>query len=86
MKLQNKNTVHEASDEPSDQEAIEFHDTNPICDIMESGNRRQLVPSQKDLETILQLAEVPPRPTPELIAGFKQVRKNLYRRISTWLV
>jgi NAD(P)H-dependent FMN reductase len=72
MKLQNKNVAQEASD----QVASELPNANPICDIMESGNHRQLVLSQKDLETILQLAQAPPQPTPELIAGFRNAMKK----------
>lgn len=67
MKLQDKKIV---SDSDSNR------DVNPIKDIMTSDVRQRVLVSEADAETLRQLKQNPPLPTPELIEMLKQNPKS----------
>jgi hypothetical protein len=67
MKLQDKKIV---SDSDSNRDA------NPVKDIMTSNVRQRVRLSDADAETLKQLKQNPPPPTPELIEMLKQNPKS----------
>jgi hypothetical protein len=74
-KAMNERQNESVAQEVSEQEAIKLRNTTAVCKFMEAGGHRQLILSQKDLETILQLAQAPPQPPPKLIVGLRKAKK-----------
>src|SRR5713226_4117760 len=62
--------------EQHEQKAESLIETNPICDVMSSKHRQQLVLSPKDMEILRQMAQNPPSPTHELVNTLRQNTKK----------
>ena len=62
------------------EEKVGAQGISPICDVVASKGRGRLTLSAEDMETIRQLAQNPPLPTPELISTLRQNRKKQTRK------
>ena len=60
-------------------EKSDVSDVNPVCKVMASQERGRLILAQEDMETLRQLAQNPPLPTPNLTKTLRQNQKGKTR-------